>query len=763
MTDTKHQEGGGYSRSDKELIELFMTALSTRSELRLLRIGGPRGFRNAIIAASAEVNALGADPFVSALLSPEIPFIKVLFADPDGEPFLKRLDQEGASCWKIWRVRKQLLQLVRSMLALGARRPLPGSLVVGFHRDDLIWNLGLVGKDDALVRPYGHGTGHDESVLSHRIKPSGTDDLLAGAFFKYFEALSTRLDTAWIRPEILNIEAAAPRWPSLYKGNAILASNADTDGTAEPDLGADEVCKICLDPRANEAEERWLGLKESLRATQTNFRPGTVIKGANDFRGHGVIVSRIPGPSLFDLAACLNTASTPKNSPLSASSVLDIILEDSMKALFEFRDLTEKILPRGKRVTYPYAAKLTSAINEIRKYCVAIPEDVWRESIEDSLELGEELEQLAQVPFRDAHLKNRLWQDSRSALAITESLLAVSLEEVLYQVKGCVKDIDFETAFYDVTQWDDPFHIIMFEYSTLGRRAVDSHAIDVWNRFKTHLGSVSDRRVWRTGLARATREFARRLWYHSVMPNAYARRYSTESPDFFLRLALECSSRCSGYLKLRRLLEALEAHCNFGGLGSLKYDTHAPPLHSQGVSLGFEPPLCMPLVSHCSVGPESFQRSHGHGHALRVFISYSHHDEQHRQKLERTLVLLKRSGLVETWSDRCLAPGEEWDSKIDSELNAADVIIFLVSLEFLASSYCFEVEVSSALKRHAAGAATVVPIIVRPVPLKHTEFSHIQAVPRDGKAITTWQHEDEAWVDVEQSIRDVCLRGRGLG
>ena len=67
-------------------------------------------------------------------------------------------------------------------------------------------------------------------------------------------------------------------------------------------------------------------------------------------------------------------------------------------------------------------------------------------------------------------------------------------------------------------------------------------------------------RKFRTGLARSLREYFRRLWYRSVMPKTYERRYSLESPDYFLRLALECSSRSSGYLNLRRLLEELEIH-----------------------------------------------------------------------------------------------------------------------------------------------------------------------------------------------------------
>lgn len=138
---------------------------------------------------------------------------------------------------------------------------------------------------------------------------------------------------------------------------------------------------------------------------------------------------------------------------------------------------------------------------------------------------------------------------------------------------------------------------------------------------------------------------------------------------------------------------------------------------------------------------------------LRIFISYSHNDECHRLELEKHLSLLRRQGLIEPWHDRRIAPGHEWKKQIDQNLERADIILCLVSADFIHSDYCFDIEMERALKRHKDGTAQVVPIIVRPADWHTAPFGKIQALPRDGKAITTWSNQDEAWSDVASGIR----------
>ncbi len=140
---------------------------------------------------------------------------------------------------------------------------------------------------------------------------------------------------------------------------------------------------------------------------------------------------------------------------------------------------------------------------------------------------------------------------------------------------------------------------------------------------------------------------------------------------------------------------------------------------------------------------------------IRIFYSYAHEDEPLRKELEKHLSSLKRQELITDWHDRDISAGAEWASEIDSNLNTAQIILLLISADFLASDYCYGIEMKRALERHDAHDACVIPIIARPVSMKGTPFSKLQALPTDGKAITKWSQRDEAFVDIVQGIRKV--------
>ena len=94
-----------------------------------------------------------------------------------------------------------------------------------------------------------------------------------------------------------------------------------------------------------------------------------------------------------------------------------------------------------------------------------------------------------------------------------------------------------------------------------------------------------------------------------------------------------------------------------------------------------------------------------------VFFSYSHADEALRDQLEKQLSMLKRQGVIETWHDRRIGAGEEFGSEIDSHVEEDDIILLLVSPDFLDSDYCYEREMLRAIERHDAGEAIVIPVI----------------------------------------------------
>src|SRR6266700_6674944 len=138
---------------------------------------------------------------------------------------------------------------------------------------------------------------------------------------------------------------------------------------------------------------------------------------------------------------------------------------------------------------------------------------------------------------------------------------------------------------------------------------------------------------------------------------------------------------------------------------------------------------------------------------VEIFFSYSHKDQRFRDQLETHLSLLKREGYVSSWHDRKIGAGEEWAGQIDDHLNTAQIILLLISADFVASDYCYDIEMRRALARHDAGEARVIPIILRGADWKNAPFGKLTALPTDGKPISNWSKRDDAYLNVVTNIR----------
>lgn len=136
-----------------------------------------------------------------------------------------------------------------------------------------------------------------------------------------------------------------------------------------------------------------------------------------------------------------------------------------------------------------------------------------------------------------------------------------------------------------------------------------------------------------------------------------------------------------------------------------------------------------------------------------LFFSYSHKDESVRDELETHLVMLKRQGVIDTWHDRRIVAGDEFDGQISERLESADIILLLVSPYFLASNYCYDVELKRAMERHEEGSARVIPVIVDPCDWHPTPFGKLLAMPRDGKPISKFPNMHDAFLEVTNAIR----------
>ena len=138
---------------------------------------------------------------------------------------------------------------------------------------------------------------------------------------------------------------------------------------------------------------------------------------------------------------------------------------------------------------------------------------------------------------------------------------------------------------------------------------------------------------------------------------------------------------------------------------------------------------------------------------VEVFYSYSHKDEEFVEKLITHLSLLKRKGVITSWYDRQISAGTEWKNRINERLESAGVILLLVSADFLASDYCYDLEMSRAMARHDEGTARVIPIIMRDCDWLDAPFGKLQALPKNAKPVKSWADQDEAFADIAKGIR----------
>ena len=138
---------------------------------------------------------------------------------------------------------------------------------------------------------------------------------------------------------------------------------------------------------------------------------------------------------------------------------------------------------------------------------------------------------------------------------------------------------------------------------------------------------------------------------------------------------------------------------------------------------------------------------------INVFVSYSHKDETYREDLDAHLSNLRRQGIIAEWHDRKISPGADWASEIDENLNTAQIILLLVSSDFMNSDYCYGVELKRALERHDVKEARVIPIILRPVDWENAPFARLQVRPTYAKPVSTWIDRDDAYLDIVQGIR----------
>jgi hypothetical protein len=138
----------------------------------------------------------------------------------------------------------------------------------------------------------------------------------------------------------------------------------------------------------------------------------------------------------------------------------------------------------------------------------------------------------------------------------------------------------------------------------------------------------------------------------------------------------------------------------------------------------------------------------------RVFISYSRRDEDQKNRLVMHPSPLKADGTISLWHDGCIEAGDLWRYEFEREMREAEVALFLVSADFLASPFCQDVEVPRTLERHRDQGVLIIPVIVDYCDWQAIEsISQFQVLPENGEPIPAQLPRSKAWTQVVTGLR----------
>ena len=394
------------------------------------------------------------------------------------------------------------------------------TLTVALHRNDLLWNLSITGSDLVVARAYHQSaTGHDARVADIHLR-TGRESRLAEALISHYESIAASPSTRMLG-SAANIKAIEG-WPSLFKGNAVY----------DPTDGAEGWVKVLATGEGWTAETAWLETATHEARQCAYFRPAELAAQhaapPEFFGGYGLRILPVAGVTAEQLLYEIQQLAM-KHAPLTDKLGLfaSLLVDQAFAALLEFRYVREAAKQneawRLPDRPYPWPDKLTQAIDEAGRFLTQDAALLARMRAEFRA-LGEKLVSRATVPFRDAHLKNRIisiipeWR-ADGWEPFLRWLDRVTPEEMADWLRVHTTDIDFETAGCLVTQWDDPLHILTSPNLGIDTVRPATNGLPFLTRWGCAAPDPDGQRtLTATLLCRTFRELCRRAWYAKVMP-----------------------------------------------------------------------------------------------------------------------------------------------------------------------------------------------------------------------------------------------------
>ncbi len=148
-------------------------------------------------------------------------------------------------------------------------------------------------------------------------------------------------------------------------------------------------------------------------------------------------------------------------------------------------------------------------------------------------------------------------------------------------------------------------------------------------------------------------------------------------------------------------------------------------------------------------GIEKPERRKDHG-PCHIFISYSHEDVKHKERLLKHLMPLVRLNKATLWHDGTIDAGGEWEQEIFDNLAKAQIVLCLISADFIASDFCYTQELKQALAAHHNGTQTVIPIRIKEALWDNLDIAKLQGLPAN-----RWMRDiedDEIWTEIAKGI-----------
>jgi len=140
---------------------------------------------------------------------------------------------------------------------------------------------------------------------------------------------------------------------------------------------------------------------------------------------------------------------------------------------------------------------------------------------------------------------------------------------------------------------------------------------------------------------------------------------------------------------------------------------------------------------------------------VKIYLSSSDEDKHYHQKLIVNLAGLKRQGKIKVLNDNGILPGNIWEEQILQWLKEAELVLFLVSSDFIASDFIYDVEIQKVLDCNQKGKVKIIPIIIRPCDFESLPICQFKVLPLNKIPVSVWENEDEAWLQIIIQLKKV--------